>query len=92
MDQVAADTGGKAFYNTGGLKEAVESAIGIGSNYYTLPIRPRNTIGTANSARSRSRLISPARASLIARDTTPTTQRRRCTAKRCCRSLQCREP
>jgi VWFA-related protein len=40
MDQVAADTGGKAFYNTGGLKEAVESAIGIGSNYYTLSYTP----------------------------------------------------
>ncbi|MDR3750903.1 MAG: VWA domain-containing protein [Terracidiphilus sp.] len=40
MDQVAADTGGKAFYNTGGLKDAVESAINIGSNYYTFSYTP----------------------------------------------------
>ena len=40
MDKVAAETGGKAFYNTGGLKEAVASVVSIGSNYYTVSYTP----------------------------------------------------
>ena len=40
MDKVAAETGGKAFYNTGGLKEAVASVVSIGSNYYTFSYTP----------------------------------------------------
>jgi VWFA-related protein len=40
MDQVAKDTGGKAFYNNSGLREAVESAIDFGSNYYTFSYTP----------------------------------------------------
>jgi len=40
MDKVAAETGGKAFYNTGGLKEAVESVVSIGSNYYSISYTP----------------------------------------------------
>jgi VWFA-related protein len=37
---VAEATGGKAFMNTNGLKEAVEKAIEAGSNYYTLTYSP----------------------------------------------------
>jgi hypothetical protein len=33
MDQIAADTGGKAFYNTNGITEAIETAVEQGSNY-----------------------------------------------------------
>ncbi|HEX3942092.1 MAG TPA: VWA domain-containing protein [Acidobacteriaceae bacterium] len=40
MQQIAADTGGKAFINTNGLKEAVGDAIANGSNYYTIGYTP----------------------------------------------------
>lgn len=40
MNQMAYDTGGKAFYNNGDLKAAVESAIAFGSNYYTMSYTP----------------------------------------------------
>ena len=40
MYQMAKATGGKAFVNTNGLKEAVEEAIRDGSNYYTLAYTP----------------------------------------------------
>jgi len=42
MDQVAADTGGKAFYGTNKLDEAIESAVDQGSHYYTLSYSPSN--------------------------------------------------
>lgn len=42
MDQVAEDTGGRAFYNTNGLAEAVTKAIESGQNYYTLTYSPAN--------------------------------------------------
>jgi VWFA-related protein len=42
MDKIAEDTGGKAFYNTNGLKEAVEQAVNFGSNYYTFSYTPAN--------------------------------------------------
>ena len=42
MDVMAEDTGGKAFYNTNGLKEAVEKAVSFGSNYYTFSYTPPN--------------------------------------------------
>ena len=42
MLQMARDTGGKAFVNTNGLKEAVEKAVDAGSNYYTLVYSPTN--------------------------------------------------
>ncbi|MGB7266767.1 MAG: VWA domain-containing protein [Terracidiphilus sp.] len=42
MLQMAAATGGKAFVNTNGLKEAVEKAIDAGSNYYTIAYTPTN--------------------------------------------------
>jgi len=40
MEQMADKTGGKAFINTNGLKEAVDSAIAIGANYYTISYYP----------------------------------------------------
>ena len=40
MDQMAQETGGKAFYNTADLKAAVQSAIALGSNYYSLSYTP----------------------------------------------------
>ena len=42
MDQIASDTGGKAYYNTNGIKEAIESAAEQGSNYYMLSYTPAN--------------------------------------------------
>jgi VWFA-related protein len=42
MDQMAADTGGHAFYNTNGLADAVAKAIDSGSHYYTLTYSPTN--------------------------------------------------
>ena len=40
MLQLADKTGGKAFINTNGLKDAVEKAVDAGSNYYTLGYYP----------------------------------------------------
>jgi VWFA-related protein len=40
MQQMADATGGRAFVNTNGLKEAVEKAIDSGSNYYTIAYTP----------------------------------------------------
>jgi len=42
MYQMAEATGGEAFVNTNGLKEAVEKAVEAGSNYYTLTYTPIN--------------------------------------------------
>jgi VWFA-related protein len=40
MESLAAETGGKAFYNTNGIVGAVQEAIKEGSNYYTLSYSP----------------------------------------------------
>ena len=40
LNALAADTGGKAFFNTGRLTEAVNSALDETSNYYLLAWRP----------------------------------------------------
>lgn len=40
MLQLADKTGGKAFINTNGLKDAVEKAVDSGSNYYSLSYYP----------------------------------------------------
>jgi VWFA-related protein len=42
MEQLAADTGGKAFYNTNDLNGAMRHAINDGSHYYTLVYTPAN--------------------------------------------------
>jgi VWFA-related protein len=43
MARMAEDTGGRAFYNTNGLAQAVSEAIQDGSSYYTLTYSPTNT-------------------------------------------------
>ena len=40
MTEIADNTGGKAFFDTNGLKDAVEKAVSDGSNYYTLAYTP----------------------------------------------------
>jgi VWFA-related protein len=40
MEDLAGSTGGKAFYNTNGIVQAVQEAITSGSNYYTLSYSP----------------------------------------------------
>jgi VWFA-related protein len=42
MDMIAEETGGKAFYNTNGLKEAVQKVADIGDRYYTIAYTPSN--------------------------------------------------
>ena len=42
MEQLASDTGGKAFFNTNGLNTAVKHAIDDGAHYYTLAYTPTN--------------------------------------------------
>ena len=44
LTQFATATGGKAFYNSNGIREAIEIAVEQGSNYYTLSYRPTNTL------------------------------------------------
>ena len=40
MQEIAQDTGGRAFYDTNGIKEALANAIENGENYYTLAYIP----------------------------------------------------
>ena len=42
MEQLAADTGGKAYYNNNDLNAAMQHAINDGSHYYTLVYTPTN--------------------------------------------------
>ncbi len=42
MEELAADTGGKAYYNTNDLNAAMNRAISDGSHYYTLVYTPTN--------------------------------------------------
>jgi len=42
MEQLASDTGGKAFFNTNDLNKAVKRAIDDGAHYYTLAYTPTN--------------------------------------------------
>jgi VWFA-related protein len=42
LAEVAAQTGGKAFYNTNGLKQAIAEVVDNGSRYYTLAYNPTN--------------------------------------------------
>ena len=42
MSEMAEGTGGRAFYNTNGLAQAVATAIDDGSNFYTLTYAPIN--------------------------------------------------
>lgn len=42
MDELATDTGGKAFYNTNGLNDALNHVLNHGTHYYTLSYSPPN--------------------------------------------------
>ncbi len=42
MDTIGEQTGGRAFYNTNGLKEALETAADDGSSYYSFLYAPTN--------------------------------------------------
>jgi VWFA-related protein len=42
MNEVASLTGGKAFYNSNAIGDAIDSAVEIGSHYYTLSYTPTN--------------------------------------------------
>lgn len=42
METLARDTGGKPFYNTNGLSEAMAQAVNYGSHFYTLAYTPLN--------------------------------------------------
>jgi VWFA-related protein len=42
MVELARDTGGRAFYETNGLKQAIASALDDGASYYTLTYAPVN--------------------------------------------------
>jgi VWFA-related protein len=43
MDTIGDETGGHAFYNTNGLKEAISTAVADGSTYYSMTYSPSNT-------------------------------------------------
>lgn len=42
MDKLAAETGGRAFYNTNGIAKAIDAANEEGANYYALSYTPAN--------------------------------------------------
>jgi hypothetical protein len=42
MRQIAKETGGKAYINTNGLRDAIADAVANGSSYYTLTYAPEN--------------------------------------------------
>ena len=42
LDEIAQQTGGKAYYNTNGLKEVIAEIVANGSNYYTLAYSTTN--------------------------------------------------
>jgi len=44
LDEVAEKTGGKAFYNSNGLKEAIAEVVDTGSHFYTLAYAPTNKL------------------------------------------------
>jgi VWFA-related protein len=44
MEQVARDTGGRAFYNTNGLEDALVTATQLGGTYYTVSWSPTNQV------------------------------------------------
>jgi VWFA-related protein len=44
LTQFAVATGGKAFYNSNGIADAIETAVEQGSNYYTFSYTPANAV------------------------------------------------
>ena len=59
MQQIAEETGGHAYYDTNGIKEAVAAAIQNGANYYTLAYVPPANPTTDASTNSRSPCPTP---------------------------------
>ena len=59
MQTLAEETGGKAFYDTNGLKEALQEAINDGSNYYTLAYVPTDHRWDGGYRRVRVKLDQP---------------------------------
>ena len=59
MQQMAEATGGKAFVNTNGLKEAVQKAINAGSNYYTIAYTPTNRNWNSDYRKIQVKLVRP---------------------------------
>jgi hypothetical protein len=57
MDELAKDTGGKAYYNTNALSDALASAISNGARYYSLTYEPGNTRMDGKYRRIQLRLI-----------------------------------
>jgi len=44
MEDLAKDTGGRAYYNTNGLSDALAQVVNNGSRYYSIAYSPRNTV------------------------------------------------
>ena len=59
MDQMAQATGGRAFVNTNGLKEAIGKAVEAGSNYYTVAYTPTNRDWNGNFRKIQVKLDHP---------------------------------
>ena len=81
IEDVADRTGGKAFYNTNGLKQAMAEALESGSNFYTVAYTPtnKNWDGNYRNIRiemSQSGLKAEYRHGYFARSETPQQSRR----------------
>jgi VWFA-related protein len=59
MDTIGETTGGRAFYNTNGLKQAMAQAAAEGSLYYTLSYQPTNRAADGRQRRIRVDLTRP---------------------------------
>lgn len=57
MEEIAKDTGGKAFYNTNGLSDALSRVVHNGSRYYSLTYSPSNPAMDGKFRRIQVRLI-----------------------------------
>jgi VWFA-related protein len=53
LNQIAAETGGKAYMQTNGLREAVADAVETGSTYYTLAFAPASLDGNFHKLKIR---------------------------------------
>lgn len=58
MNQIAADTGGKAFYNANGIEQAINIAMEQETNYYALSYTPVNSKYDGKFRRIRVSLVS----------------------------------
>jgi VWFA-related protein len=67
MDQIAHDTGGKAFYNTNGIDKAIAHVVDNSSNYYTLSYTPTRPAAAGQFRKIKVRLASD-RGNLAYRD------------------------